>query len=109
MLPGMVLLLYILYVLINTIFFHTACGGTFSGLALINCKSVHSNGKYLPRQIGIVGRIHRGAKAMTVLKKKDRVRCVICDIPGWEDAQFSSLVREWAIGTGLAEHWDVKL
>lgn len=46
---------------------------------------------------------------MLPFKKKSGDLCVICDIPGWEDPQFSSLVKEWALGTGLSEHWGGKL
>lgn len=46
---------------------------------------------------------------MPLFKKKSEVLCMTCDVPGWEDSQFSSLAREWALGTGLSENWDGKL
>lgn len=48
-------------------------------------------------------------EAMPLFKKKSEVLCITCDIPSWEDPEFSSLAKEWALVTGLSEHWDGKL
>lgn len=37
--------------------------------------------------------------------KKSEVKCISCDISGWEDLPCSQLTKEWANGTGLCEDW----
>lgn len=46
---------------------------------------------------------------MPFFRKKTKIACVPCDVPGWEDPQFASLARQWAMGTGLSENWSGRL
>lgn len=37
--------------------------------------------------------------------RKPEVKCVICEVPGWEGLPFSQVAQEWAKGMGPCEDW----